>query len=195
MRAFLMSEPAHTGKLATTRKDGSPHVAPIWFVVDDDGSILFHTGENTLKGRTLRRDPRAALCVDDERPPFSFVIVNGTVEMSDDLAEQSGTGPRSSAAATWAPTRPRRTARATPSPASCSAASTPTNIVSEEGVAVTAGPRWSKQERSARSGHEVRAGPERPADRISDGPGASRGRDAEPIGVGPHQLVSRCERG
>ena len=83
VRAFLMSEPAHTGKLATTRKDGSPHVAPIWFVVDDDGSILFHTGENTLKGRTLRRDARAALCVDDERPPFSFVIVNGTVEMSD----------------------------------------------------------------------------------------------------------------
>jgi PPOX class probable F420-dependent enzyme len=87
VRAFLMSEPAHTGKLATTRKDGSPHVAPIWYVVDDDGTILFHTGENTLKGRTLRRDPRAALCVDDEQPPFSFVIVNGTVAMSDNPAD------------------------------------------------------------------------------------------------------------
>lgn len=81
VRAFLMSDPPHTGKLATTRKDGSPHVAPIWYVLDDDGNVLFNTGAETLKGRTLRRDPRAALCVDDERPPFSFVIVNGIAEL------------------------------------------------------------------------------------------------------------------
>jgi hypothetical protein len=87
VRAFLMSDPPHTGKLATTRKDGSPHVAPIWYVVDDDGTIVFTTGEETLKGRTLVRDPRAALCVDDERPPFTYVIVNGTATLSDDLAE------------------------------------------------------------------------------------------------------------
>ena len=75
VRAFLMSDPPHTGKLATTRKDGSPHVAPIWYVLDDDGLIVFNTGAETLKGRTLRRDPRCAMCVDDERPPFSFVVV------------------------------------------------------------------------------------------------------------------------
>jgi PPOX class probable F420-dependent enzyme len=86
-RAFLASDPPHTGKLATVRADGRPHVAPIWFAFDDDGSIVFNTGEETLKGRSLRRDPRAALCVDDERPPFSFVTVEGTVEISDDLAE------------------------------------------------------------------------------------------------------------
>ena len=86
VRAFLMGEPPHTGKLATVRKDGSPHVAPIWYVVDDStASILFTTGAETLKGRTLRRDPRVALCVDDERPPFSFVIVRGTVELIEDL--------------------------------------------------------------------------------------------------------------
>lgn len=61
--AFLRSDPPHTGKLATTRLDGSPHVAPIWFVVDDDGSIVFNTHEDSLKGRSLRRDPRAALCL------------------------------------------------------------------------------------------------------------------------------------
>jgi PPOX class probable F420-dependent enzyme len=87
VRAFLTSDPPHTGKLATTRKDGSPHVAPVWYVLDDDGNILFNTGAETLKGRTLRRDPRAAMCVDDERPPFSFVIVSGTVELIDDLDE------------------------------------------------------------------------------------------------------------
>jgi len=83
--AFLAAEPPHTGKLATTRLDGRPHVAPIWFVVDD-GSLVFTTFEESLKGRTLRRDPRAALCVDDEAPPFSFVTVEGVVEISEDLA-------------------------------------------------------------------------------------------------------------
>ncbi len=57
VRTFLMGVPPHTGKLATTRRDGSPHVAPIWFTVDDDGDILFTTGAETVKGRTLRRDP------------------------------------------------------------------------------------------------------------------------------------------
>jgi len=85
--AFLASDPPHTGKLATTRLDGRPHVAPIWFAVDADGSILFNTGAESLKGRTLRRDPRVALCVDDERPPFSFVTVEGTVEIVEDLTE------------------------------------------------------------------------------------------------------------
>ncbi len=67
--AFLAADPPHTGKLATTRRDGRAHVAPVWFAVDDDGSIVFTTGAETLKGRTLRRDPRAAQCGDDERPP------------------------------------------------------------------------------------------------------------------------------
>ena len=48
---------------------------------------MFNTGEETLKGRALRRDPRVSLCVDDERPPFSFVTVEGTVEIVEDLAE------------------------------------------------------------------------------------------------------------
>ena len=82
--AFLAADPPHTGKLATTRLDGRPHVAPIWFAVDD-GTLVFTTFEESLKGRTLRRDPRAALCVDDEAPPFSFVTVEGDVEISEDL--------------------------------------------------------------------------------------------------------------
>jgi PPOX class probable F420-dependent enzyme len=87
VRAFLASEPPHTGKLATTRKDGRPHVAPIWFALDDDWSLVFNTNEDSLKGRTLRRDPRASLCVDDERPPFAFVVVEGVVELGDDPDE------------------------------------------------------------------------------------------------------------
>ncbi len=87
VHAFLAARPPRTGKLATVRVDGRPHVAPIWYDVDDDGSLVFTTGTTTVKGRNLRRDPRVSLCVDDDRPPFSFVVVEGVVEISDDLDE------------------------------------------------------------------------------------------------------------
>jgi len=87
VRAFLTAAPARTAKLATVRADGRPHVAPVWYVVDDDGSLVFNTGASTVKGRNLSRDPRASLCVDDDRPPFSFVVVEGVVEITDDLDE------------------------------------------------------------------------------------------------------------
>jgi PPOX class probable F420-dependent enzyme len=80
--AFLLAEPARTAKLATVRANGRPHVAPVWFDLDEDASIVFMTGEHTVKGRNLARSGWAALCVDDERPPFSFVSVEGPVEMS-----------------------------------------------------------------------------------------------------------------
>ncbi len=48
--AFLDSVPPRTGKLATVRLDGSPHVAPIWFAIDGR-EIVFNTGTETVKGR------------------------------------------------------------------------------------------------------------------------------------------------
>jgi PPOX class probable F420-dependent enzyme len=85
-RAFVLAEPARTAKVATVRKDGRPHVAPVWVDLDGD-TVVFTTGEDTLKGRTLRRDPRVSLSFDDERPPFSFVIIDGVAALSDDLDE------------------------------------------------------------------------------------------------------------
>jgi len=87
VRAFLTSSPPHVATLATVRADGRPHVAPLWYDVDDDGAIVFNTGATTVKGRNVARDPRASLCVHDELPPFNFVVLEGTVELSDDLAE------------------------------------------------------------------------------------------------------------
>ena len=83
-RSFV-SEGTRTGKLATVRDDGSATVVPVWFVLDTDGTFVFMTGSNTAKGKAMRRDPRVALLVDDERPPFSFVLVRGEVTISDDL--------------------------------------------------------------------------------------------------------------
>ncbi|KJY42012.1 pyridoxamine 5-phosphate oxidase [Streptomyces sp. NRRL S-444] len=84
-RAFV-SCGTRTGKLSTVREDGSPHIAPIWFVLDGD-SFVFNTGKDTVKGRNLLRDGRVALCVDAERPPFSYVTLQGRAEISEDLEE------------------------------------------------------------------------------------------------------------
>jgi PPOX class probable F420-dependent enzyme len=85
VRAFLL-ETARTGKLATVRADGRPHVVPIWFDLDENNIIYFNTGESTVKGKNMRRDPRIALCVDDERPPYTFSVLEGTVTFVDDDA-------------------------------------------------------------------------------------------------------------
>jgi PPOX class probable F420-dependent enzyme len=82
----FLSAGTRTGKLATARADGSPHVAPIWFILDGD-DLVFMTGADTVKGKAILRDPRVALSVDDERPPFSFAIIEGTVTISRDLDE------------------------------------------------------------------------------------------------------------
>jgi PPOX class probable F420-dependent enzyme len=82
----FLSTGTRTGKLATVRADGSPHVAPVWFVLDG-GDLVFMTGENTAKGRAILRDPRVAMSVDDEHPPFAFAIIEGTVSISRDLDE------------------------------------------------------------------------------------------------------------
>jgi PPOX class probable F420-dependent enzyme len=87
VRAFLTAIPARTAKLATVRADGRPHIAPVWYDLDEDGALVFNTGASTVKGKNLTREPRVSLCVDDDRPPFSFVVVEGVADVSDDLTE------------------------------------------------------------------------------------------------------------
>jgi PPOX class probable F420-dependent enzyme len=84
-KRFAFDTP-RTAKLATVRKNGAPHVAPIWVALDGD-DIVFTTGADTVKGKCLRRDSRVAMAFDDETPPFSFVMVEGDATISED-AEQ-----------------------------------------------------------------------------------------------------------
>lgn len=78
-RAFML-DGTRTGKLATVRQDGRPHVAPIWFTMDGD-DLLFTTHEKSVKGQNIQRDGRVALTVDDPNPPYSFIIVEGEIEI------------------------------------------------------------------------------------------------------------------
>ena len=81
-RAFL-SAGTRTGKLSTVRAYGRPHIAPIWFLLDGD-DLVFNTHGTSVKGRNLAREGRASLCVDEDQPPYSFVIVEGRVELSEE---------------------------------------------------------------------------------------------------------------
>ena len=74
----FMGTGSRTGKLATVRKDGSPHVVPIWFDFDRNGDAIFVTQADSLKARNIRRDPRVSIAVDIQEMPFSFARLTPT---------------------------------------------------------------------------------------------------------------------
>ncbi|HKG71341.1 MAG TPA: PPOX class F420-dependent oxidoreductase [Nitrososphaeraceae archaeon] len=91
IKRFLM-QGTFTGKLATVKKDGSSHIVPIWFVLDgsdkngngdrgEDDDIIFTTSGSSVKAKNIERDNRVSICVDDQTPPFSFVIMYGTAKI------------------------------------------------------------------------------------------------------------------
>jgi PPOX class probable F420-dependent enzyme len=87
--ARFVMQGTFTGKLATVRKDGSSHVVPIWFVLDNEnskksrriGNIIFTTDSTSTKANNIRRDNRVSICIDDQTRPFSFVTIFGTAKM------------------------------------------------------------------------------------------------------------------
>nr|WP_211210247.1 PPOX class F420-dependent oxidoreductase [Actinopolyspora halophila] len=84
-REFLTTG-TRTAKLATTRSDGRPHVVPVWFVLDGDDLVTV-TAKDSVKGRALLRDGRVAVCVDDDRRPYAFVMIEGATATSENPEE------------------------------------------------------------------------------------------------------------
>ena len=58
----------------------------MWVDLDGD-AIVFMTSADTIKGKAILRDPRVAICFDDENPPFAFVLVRGTATTTTDADE------------------------------------------------------------------------------------------------------------
>jgi len=84
-RNFL-ARGSHTAVFATVREDGRPHAVPTWYAPDGD-DYVFTTWHATVKARNLRSDPRVSLVVQDETPPFDYVVVEGEADLVDDLDE------------------------------------------------------------------------------------------------------------
>lgn len=81
-KAFLAAG-TRTGKLAWVARNGAPHVAPVWFVLDGD-DIVFNTHRDTGKAKALAREGKACLLVDMEEPPYAFVKIDADVTFDDD---------------------------------------------------------------------------------------------------------------
>jgi PPOX class probable F420-dependent enzyme len=74
------------GHLATLMPDGSPQVSPVW-VDSRDGLIVVNTADGRLKLRNLRRDPRAALSIEEPDGAREALMVRGeVVEITEDGA-------------------------------------------------------------------------------------------------------------
>ena len=67
--------------LATLNKDGTPQLTTMWYLLEDDGTILMNTRAGRLKERNMRRDPRISLCFEDG---YNYLTIKGRVEMIDD---------------------------------------------------------------------------------------------------------------
>lgn len=67
--------------IALTRADGRPHVTPVCFVLDGD-ELAFALSPGSVKGKSLARDQRIAVCVSDERQPYAFVSIEGHARIS-----------------------------------------------------------------------------------------------------------------
>jgi pyridoxamine 5'-phosphate oxidase family protein len=70
--AFLQGE-RHLARLATVGPDGTPHVAPVGWSLDEDATVVRIGGNDlpaTKKFRDVARTGRAAVVIDDVLPPF-----------------------------------------------------------------------------------------------------------------------------
>lgn len=81
MNTFL-AEPRN-GIVAGIRADGRPHLTPNWYLWED-GRFFVSTTKDRAKYRIFSADPRVQLVVDDVMG-FRYVIVDGMVEIGDDV--------------------------------------------------------------------------------------------------------------
>ena len=64
--------------VATSMKDGSPHVTPTWVDIENN-YILINTAIGRVKQKNVARDPRVSISVADMNNPYHMVTVNGEI--------------------------------------------------------------------------------------------------------------------
>ena len=73
-------------RVSVVRENGSPLVTPIWFLFEDE-AIYFTPRARSEWFDCLKRDPRVALCIDEQPLPYRKVIVEGAAEPVDAVHE------------------------------------------------------------------------------------------------------------
>lgn len=80
-RALAFMRAHHQAVLATTRSDGLPQLSPVQVAVDDADRVLITTRETAIKTKNLGRDPRASLCVTNDKFFGEWIQAEGTAEI------------------------------------------------------------------------------------------------------------------
>ncbi len=72
---------------------GYPHPMPMWFAVDDDGTVRMTTFRKSQKVKNIERDPRVSMLVEDgeEYAQLRGVVFYGKAELVDDRKEVTKT--------------------------------------------------------------------------------------------------------
>ena len=85
-RVFLRSNKTIT--INSNGPGGYPHPMPMWFAVDDDGSVRMTTFRKSQKVRNIERDPKVSLLVEsgEEYSQLRGVVIYGRARVVDDLA-------------------------------------------------------------------------------------------------------------
>jgi len=78
MEAKSLIDRPNFAHLATLMADGSPQSVPVWIGREGDHLIIC-TGENSLKGKNSRRDPRVALSIVELNNAYEEVQIRGRV--------------------------------------------------------------------------------------------------------------------
>ena len=73
--------------VTTMREDGTPHVTPVWHLVDGD-EVVIAVARDTVKARNVRANPQVALCVAADERPQPWVLINGTARLSEERVEE-----------------------------------------------------------------------------------------------------------
>ncbi|MCX2975218.1 pyridoxamine 5'-phosphate oxidase [Halieaceae bacterium IMCC8485] len=71
--------------VAIPRNDLGPLTTPVWYWYEPGGNLWFETQPTSRKGQLMQIGTRISLCVQDERPPYTYVSVEGPiVEIAED---------------------------------------------------------------------------------------------------------------
>jgi PPOX class probable F420-dependent enzyme len=74
----------HVGVLSVAAGDGrGPLAIPVWYTYQPGGTVNVSTGRATRKAQAIIAAGRFTLCVQDERPPYKFVTVEGPAAVED----------------------------------------------------------------------------------------------------------------
>ena len=80
-------EETHVANLVTLNPDGSPHVAPLWYV-HRQGRLHISAGASAVKVRNIHRDARVSVSIANDSSPAAYVLFEGRARVTSDGAAE-----------------------------------------------------------------------------------------------------------